>query len=514
VFHVVKNSLITFVVRSRSASLRTSASLGLVLATLSLAEACSLTVGDFEPQQVTRESRPDEPADNSETGSACAIGERCCVVSLDCADGEACIAGMCEAAACVDDASSGASCEPCVGADCSPMPVQLAPTCSDNVQNGDEAGVDCGSTCPERCANDATCTVPNDCVSFNCVDGACADAACDDSTLNQDETGVDCGGSCPRGCEADEGCSTSADCAGTLFCSTEGLCTDPSCQDEQRNGDETAVDCGGACSGCANGVACNVGSDCLSGVCGADSTCAQPSCNDEAQNQNETGVDCGGFCAAGCGNGSACVVASDCQSNVCGTANCGPGVARCCQAPSCTDDILNGNESDTDCGGNCPNCPDLSDCRVNADCISNNCSGGECSSCTDTEANGTETDVDCGGNNACARCGPGLECVSDADCASNACQDGRCCGGNQGDCTRCGERLSPNLNCALGPPGAEPACTQFLQCLRANPAACPTRFTPGCSGEGNVCNHNNFGGDGGIALTFVTQILDEAACTQ
>jgi hypothetical protein len=39
-------------------------------------------------------------------------------------------------------------------------------------------------------------------------------------------------------------------------------------------------------------------------------------------------------------------------------------------APSCSDGIKNGNETDVDCGGGtCPGCPDLKACLVNSDCI-------------------------------------------------------------------------------------------------------------------------------------------------
>ena len=71
--------------------------------------------------------------------------------------------------------------------------------CSDEVQNQDETGVDCGGSCK-----------------------ACP--TCKDGIQNQDETGTDCGGSC-------------APCA--------------TCKDEIQNQDETGIDCGGSCDACA-----------------------------------------------------------------------------------------------------------------------------------------------------------------------------------------------------------------------------------------------------------------------
>jgi len=49
-------------------------------------------------------------------------------------------------------------------------------------------------------------------------------------------------------------------------CETAGLAN--ACLDGVKDGGETATDCGGTgCAGCAAGVACNAGSDCLGGVC-------------------------------------------------------------------------------------------------------------------------------------------------------------------------------------------------------------------------------------------------------
>lgn len=72
------------------------------------------------------------------------------------------------------------------------------PTCSDGVQNGGEAGVDCGGSCP-----------------------ACP--SCSDGIQNQGETGIDCGGPCPA-------------------------C--PTCSDGIQNQGEAGVDCGGPCPAC------------------------------------------------------------------------------------------------------------------------------------------------------------------------------------------------------------------------------------------------------------------------
>jgi hypothetical protein len=47
----------------------------------------------------------------------------------------------------------------------------------------------------------------------------------------------------------------------------------PTCVDAMHNGDETDVDCGGACPPCANGGGCVDVEDCASGVCEGGSCC-------------------------------------------------------------------------------------------------------------------------------------------------------------------------------------------------------------------------------------------------
>jgi hypothetical protein len=194
-----------------------------------------------------------------------------------------------------------------------------------------------------------------------------------------------------------------------------------------------------------------------------------------------------------------------------------------CAGVSCNDDIRNGTETDTDCGGNnpaCPRCPSGDSCQVDADCASLNCDGQACVSCGDGVQNGSETDVDCGGADpACTRCAPGDACSADADCASGACQSGTCCGGSQGDCTRCAQRLSPSIDCNVPAEGVDPTgvinCNAFLGCLTANAARCPTRNTPGCSGDDqatDACPHNNYGGNAGTGVTRANQVLVNAAC--
>lgn len=100
---------------------------------------------------------------------------------------------------------------------------------------------------------------------------------------------------------------------------------------------------------------------------------------------------------------------------------------RCASAPAdtCHDRVIDGNETDVDCGGACAlKCPDSGHCIDATDCDSGKCDGTTCeaASCTDGVRNGFETDVDCG--STCGPCDVGKQCFSDSDCTA-----GHTCGG-------------------------------------------------------------------------------------
>jgi hypothetical protein len=65
------------------------------------------------------------------------------------------------------------------------------------------------------------------------------------------------------------------------------------------------------------------------------------------------------------------VRAEDCQNGVC--------LGGKCAAPSCSDFVTNGDETDVDCGGGyCPPCASGRSCVVNSDCDRKSCSSGVC----------------------------------------------------------------------------------------------------------------------------------------
>lgn len=197
-----------------------------------------------------------------------------------------------------------------------------------------------------------------------------------------------------------------------------------SCENLDRDPDESDVDCGGKseCKRCGGGRRCSSNSDCDSDFC-KNKLCVAPSCGDGVKNQDETAVDCGGVCAPefGCEVGVACTVNQDCKSEYCFEDAC---------ADHCTSGVADADETDKDCGGSCEQCDDKKRCLESADCKSLLCSNNECqpASCSDKVLNQDESDKDCGG--VCAAegklCSLTQRCNSGADCDSFVCSKNKC----------------------------------------------------------------------------------------
>jgi hypothetical protein len=144
---------------------------------------------------------------------------------------------------------------------------------------------------------------------------------------------------------------------------------------------------------CANTVGCTSDDDCASGVCSLNQTCAggtpcgtcsPPSCIDSKKNGNESDFNCGGRCP-GCATGKLCIANNDCISLVCDNTVTNPSGTGTCKDASCSDRVLNGNETDVDCGGpDCTQCPPGKKCKGNTDCLPPGTTG----SITSTTASG------------------------------------------------------------------------------------------------------------------------------
>ena len=51
-------------------------------------------------------------------------------------------------------------------------------------------------------------------------------------------------------------------------------------------------------------------------------TCKAPSCTDNVIDGSETDLDCGGSCAAKCANGKHCLIGPDCTGGICASGKC------------------------------------------------------------------------------------------------------------------------------------------------------------------------------------------------
>ena len=107
-----------------------------------------------------------------------------------------------------------------------------------------------------------------------------------------------------------------------------------------------------------------------------------------------------------------------------------------CGGQGCTDGLIDGRESDVDCGGgasgtfscygsccqeHCGACAAGKHCHRGDDCISTVCHHNVCvaDKCDDGQQNFGEAGVDCGG--PCPGCPDGTTCSQNGDCASGMC---------------------------------------------------------------------------------------------
>ena len=158
--------------------------------------------------------------------------------------------------------------------------LNLEQACRNSRKDSQETDVDCGGTCPSKCALNKACSSGSDCASGYCLGGKCSAASCSDGIINQKESDVDCGGTCPK-CAKGSKCMTGSDCS-TGICSGS-VCASPGpCSNGEMDGLETDVDCGGTCpSKCALEKACSEDADCASGTCGTEEKCVSAGDHDQ-----------------------------------------------------------------------------------------------------------------------------------------------------------------------------------------------------------------------------------------
>jgi len=149
-------------------------------------------------------------------------------------------------------------------------------------------------------------------------------------------------------------CVMDVDC-GTDLCRKD-RCVPATCDNTMPDPGETDIDCGGPdCPPCSADKTCGQNADC-EGTCDTMGTmkCVAPSCADTIMNGDETDIDCGGMTcikempAKKCQATQKCLVPADCESGVC--------KSGLCQDPTCSDYTQNQGEEGIDCGGPCSPC--------------------------------------------------------------------------------------------------------------------------------------------------------------
>jgi hypothetical protein len=239
---------------------------------------------------------------------------------------------------------------------------------------------------------------------------------------------------------------------------------------------------GGAASSGAAGAAGGAG--CVPEACSSADACKKRACVNGACEEIllAAGVACEDGVCNGAGECVPCVKSADCKDAakpVC--------IEQQCMAASCFDGLANGGESDVDCGGPCPKCPDGKKCAQPEDCVGF-CAGGTCAACS---VHGEcEASAYCKVGGACgAKLAAGASCATaepvepgGAACATGHCVDGVCCDGACGGvCEACDG--APLGVCAPVPAAKDPAtdCGAMEGCM-------PFAVAGACNGSGTcVC---------------------------
>jgi hypothetical protein len=319
------------------------------------------------------------------------------------------------------------------------------------------------------CLGSGDCPPPPDCSAVECIDGACVESplpsdtplppasqvlgdcrerrcdgagevvdAPDDGDLPAQQANPCFMPSCSGGVPLQSPVEAGTPCSNTLECDGQGACVEcyvggptcdgeekcdagkcvpPACKNGVKDPAETGIDCGGACSPCADGQPCLVPADCASRFCSA-GTCA--ACT---QNADCTGDE---FCAdtkactpkkalgVACGSDPECEKGA-CADGVCCDAKCDGPCHECASKPGTCQNVLDGLED--------PACP----ATKQATCgTTGKCLGGACAKypkgafCSVDCVSGTQKKTNCDGAGACVEPGATITCAPYV-CAGTVC---------------------------------------------------------------------------------------------
>ena len=220
------------------------------------------------------------------SGGSGGLESGACLTDADCTQGTPpCLAGWCSSGECefkVDQKNLPSSANPCLVGTCNlngmqgtnPVPVGTRCMTADG-----GAFCDGGGDCVQ-CLKSSDCAAGFSCAANKCTSSPCTGVGCDqcqDQQQDGNETGIDCGGGICPGCAVGQPCFLDVDCAYPACDSLTMKCIISQCADHRVDGNESDVDCGGTvCQACGPGRKCRTGIDCPSGhlcVPGTPSVC-------------------------------------------------------------------------------------------------------------------------------------------------------------------------------------------------------------------------------------------------
>ena len=285
----------------------------------------------------------------------------------------------------------------------------------------DAQGKCVGCAAPTDCPGQDT-----DCKTRTCTSGQCGFNFATTGTVTTAQTAGDC-----KKTVCDGAGNTSATVDDNDLPVDGKECTNDVCTNGvPSNPPKTS---GTACSG--SGIKCDGAGACVQCLaasdCGANTECKTVSCTNNTCGGANTAS---GFVVSGQTTG-------DCKQNQCNGSGAIVAVNLDTDLPvdgnSCTLDLCSGGVAsnppapiNTPCnqgGVKCNGAGACVNCTSGGDCPSLVCQNFSCAAatCADGVVNGSETDTDCGGG-TCGSCAPGKSCLQPSDCQTGSCSGNAC----------------------------------------------------------------------------------------
>ncbi len=306
---------------------------------------------------------------NQDPDNECAGGDCNGAGVCEAANGAACSANaQCQSGFCVDgfccNAACSGSCQACSNAKsggpngtCTSIPSNQDP-------DNECAGGDCNGAGVCEAANGTACTLVSQCQSGFCVDGFCCDGLCSFTctACSMAKTGT-ANGTCSN---VTTGTDPDVECPGTTNCNGLGQCgllaQGIACTQNAECSSGFCVD-GRCCNTACNGT-CQACSLAKKGA-GANGTCGVIVANTDPDNECAAG-ECNGAGACEVANGSACTLATQCLSGFCADGVCCDtacsGLCQACSllktgaANGTCSNVVPGTDPDNECPALTPNC--------------------------------------------------------------------------------------------------------------------------------------------------------------